>query len=166
MDNTSYWTFEKTANKDCYYVRNIQTSRYIQGYATATGQPVLMGDDKAEYYVVAPSAEGGRYGFSYTGNSPFDFTAGTIGLNLKGESNETDCWAQTFAAVNGTNHRSFWTLTEVDKATTGIVSATQNHQVLKDKVYDLQGRQIRNGLSATRPLQHGIYIVRGKKVIR
>ncbi|MBQ8467321.1 MAG: sulfatase-like hydrolase/transferase [Prevotella sp.] len=162
VDDTSYWTFEKTANKDCYYVRNIQTSRYIQGYATATGQPVLMGDDKAEYYVVAPSAEGGRYGFSYTGNSPFDFTAGTIGLNLKGESNETDCWAQTFAAVNGTNHRSFWTLTEVSGVSVGI-SQLPTHSTLhapRPAIYDLQGRRL-NGTS--RP---GIYIVGGKKIIR
>lgn len=157
VDDTSYWTFEKTANKDCYYVRNMLTSRYIQGYATATGQPVLMGDDKAEYYVVAPSAEGGRYGFSYTGNSPFDFTAGTVGLNLKGESTEADCWVQTFAAANGTNHRSFWTLSEVSNIPVGI---SQVHSPSASDIYDLQGRRLQQ---AVRP---GIYIINGKKIMK
>lgn len=157
VDDNSYWTFEKTDNKDCYFVRNLLTDRYMQGYASATGNPVLMGDEKAEYYVVAPSAEGGRYGFSYTGNSPFDFTAGTVGLNLKGESTEADCWAQTFAAVNGTNHRSFWTLSEVSNIPVGI---SQIHSPSAASIYDLQGRRLQQ---AVRP---GIYIINGKKIMK
>ena len=157
VDDNSYWTFEKTDNKDCYFVRNVLTDRYMQGYASATGNPVLMGDEKAEYYVVAPSAEGGRYGFSYTGNSPFDFTAGTVGLNLKGESTEADCWAQTFAAVNGTNHRSFWTLNEVSNIPVGI---SQIHSPSAASIYDLQGRRLQQ---AVRP---GIYIINGKKIMK
>ena len=157
VDDNSYWTFEKTDNKDCYFVRNLLTDRYMQGYASATGNPVLMGDEKAEYYVVAPSAEGGRYGFSYTGNSPFDFTAGTVGLNLKGESTEADCWAQTFAAVNGTNHRSFWTLNEVSNIPVGI---SQIHSPSAASIYDLQGRRLQQ---AVRP---GIYIINGKKIMK
>ncbi|MBQ3632452.1 MAG: sulfatase-like hydrolase/transferase [Prevotella sp.] len=160
VNDNAYWTFEKTANKDCYYVKNVTTSRYIQAYAPTTEQPVLMGDDKVEYYVVAPSAEGGRYGFAYTGNAPFDFTSGTIGLNLKAESNQADCWVQTFAAVNGTNHRSFWTLDEVEDLPTGITEVTNRHSVTPHS-FDLQGRRITNGR-----LQKGVYIVNGKKVLR
>ena len=156
-DNTSYWTFEKTANKNCYYVKNATTNRYIQGYTTQTEQPVLLGEDKVEYYVVAPSAEGGRYGFSYTGNVPYDFTAGTIGLNLRGESNQTDCWAQTYAAVNGTNHRSFWTLAEIDFTILGI---TNIYQRSNNKIYDIQGRQLKQ------PTRPGVYIIDRKKVLR
>ncbi|MBO7140080.1 MAG: sulfatase-like hydrolase/transferase [Prevotella sp.] len=161
-DGNSYWTFEKTDNKNCYYVSNAASGRFIQGYAPQTERPVLLGEEGAEYYVVAPSAEGGRYGFSYTGNAPYDFTSGTIGLNLKGESNQADCWAQTYAAVNGTNHRSFWTL-EVVNITTGIYDfgSKANGQRLKaNGQYDLQGRSVK---SISRP---GIYVVGGKKVIR
>ncbi len=156
-DNNSYWTFEKTDNKNCYYVRNAFTARYIQGYNTTTEQPVLLGEEKAEYYVVAPSAEGGRYGFSYTGNAPYDFTNGTIGLNLKSESNQADCWVQTYAAANGTNHRSFWTLNEIEPQILGI-----NNIYLKSNkiIYDLQGRQLKK---AIRP---GMYIIDGKKIIK
>ena len=109
---------------------------------------------------MAPSAEGGRYGFAYTGNAPFDFTSGTIGLNLKAESNQADCWVQTFAAVNGTNHRSFWTLDEVEDLPTGITEVTNRHSVTPHS-FDLQGRRITNGR-----LQKGVYIVNGKKVLR
>ena len=156
--DNGYWTFEKTANKNCYYVKNVATNRYIQGYTPTTQQPVLMGSKKAEYYVIDPSAEGGRYGFAYTGNAPYDFTTGTIGLNLKGESTEADCWVQTFAAANGTNHRSFWTLTEVPVPT--MISAVHSNQGNNQNIYDLQGRQLK---SMTRP---GMYIVDGKKIVR
>ena len=166
IDDNSYWIFEKTAKKDCYYVRNTTTNRYIQGYTTATEQPVLLGTEKAEYYVVAPSAEGGRYGFSYTGNAPYDFTAGTIGLNLKAESNQPDCWVQTYAAANGTNHRSFWTLHEVD-IPTGI-STIQNAECrMQNVMYDLQGRRVNSQFPTLHSqLKKGMYIVDGKIVIK
>jgi arylsulfatase len=165
VDDNSYWTFEKTANKNCYYVRNASTNRYIQGYTAATEQPVLLGSGKAEYYVVAPSAEGGRYGFSYTGNAPYDFTAGTIGLNLKAESNQPDCWVQTFAAANGTNHRSFWTLDEV--ATPTGISTMHNSECRTDKsVYDLQGRRLSPLTTNHSALKKGIYIVNGKIFVK
>ena len=169
VDDNSYWTFEKATAKDCYYVKNALTNRYIQGYEPVTEQPVLMGDEKAEYYVIAPSAEGGRYGFSYTGNSPYDFTAGTIGLNLKAESNQPDCSAQTFAAANGTNHRSFWTLNEVNITTLISSPSTLQGQRVgasagipspSTRIYDLQGRQLKD---ANRP---GVYIINGKKTLK
>lgn len=156
VNDNSYWTFEKTANANCYYVKNATTNRYIQGYGPQAQTPVLLGEEKAEYYVFAPSAEGGRYGFSYTGNTPFDFTAGTIGLNLKAESNQDGCLVQTFAAANGTNHRSFWTLDEIDQSTLGISSLALPYT---NRIYDLQGRQLR---SITHP---GLYIVNGRKVV-
>lgn len=158
VDESCYWTFEKTVNKHCYYVKNATTNRYIQGYEGITEVPVLMGDEPAEYHVFAPSAEGGRYGFSFTGNSPFDFTSGTIGLNLKGESSQADCWAQTYAAANGTNHRSFWTLEEIDAEYVGI--ANLPHSTNGNIIYDLQGRKL-NGIN-----QKGIYIVNGRKVLK
>ena len=121
---------------------------------------MLLGSDKAEYYVVAPSAEGGRYGFAFTGNVPFDFTAGTIGLNLKAESNQADCWVQTYAATNGTNHRSFWTLDEVSSPTAinDRQDAVRNNG--SHNYYDLQGRQLK---SISRP---GVYLINGKKVLK
>ena len=158
-DSNSYWTFEKADGKNCYYVSNATTGRYIQGYAPQTEQPVLLGEEQAEYYVIAPSAEGGRYGFSYTGNLPYDFTSGTIGLNLKAESNQPDCWVQTFAAVNGTNHRSFWTLEEVD-ITTAIKTMHNGQRLKADAIYDLQGRQLK---VITRP---GVYVTNGRKLMK
>lgn len=158
VNDNSYWTFEKTSKSNCYNVKNTATNRYIQGYTTQTEQPVLLGVEKAEYYVVAPSAEGGRYGFAFTGNAPYDFTSGTIGLNLKSESNQTDCWVQTYAAANGTNHRSFWTLDEVSIPTMlGIIQAGNK---IEPNIFDIQGRRLKK---VTHP---GIYIVDGKKVMK
>ena len=158
VNDNSYWTFEKTSKSNCYNVKNTATNRYIQGYTTQTEQPVLLGVEKAEYYVVAPSAEGGRYGFAFTGNAPYDFTSGTIGLNLKSESNQTDCWVQTYAAANGTNHRSFWTLDEVSIPTMlGIIQAGNK---IESNIFDIQGRRLKK---VTHP---GIYIVDGKKVMK
>lgn len=158
VNDNSYWTFEKTSKSNCYNVKNTATNRYIQGYTTQTEQPVLLGVEKAEYYVVAPSAEGGRYGFAFTGNAPYDFTSGTIGLNLKSESNQTDCWVQTYAAANGTNHRSFWTLDEVNIPTMlGIIQAGNK---IESNIFDIQGRRLKK---VTHP---GIYIVDGKKVMK
>jgi hypothetical protein len=117
----------------------------------------VLGEEKAEYHVTAPSAEDGRYGFAYTGNAPYDFSAGTIGLNLRGESNQAECWVQTFAAVNGTNHRSFWTLDEIDATTVGINSIKAK---APKQIFDLQGRRLNNTVHS------GMYIVNGKKVIK
>lgn len=157
VNDNSYWTFEKTSRENCYSVKNTNTGRYIQGYVATAQVPVLMGEEKAEYYVFAPSSEGGRYGFSYTGNNPFDFSAGTIGLNLKSESNQEGCLVQTFAAANGTNHRSFWTLQEIDQSVLGIDNAKiqYNHSI-----YDLMGCKLNNINSK------GIYIVNGRKVLK
>lgn len=156
-NDNSYWFFEKTDNDNCYYIKNATTNRYIQGYEPVSQLPVLLGDEQAEYYVIAPSAEGGRYGFSFTGNSPFDFTAGTIGLNLRAESNQDGCIAQTYAAANGTNHRSFWTLQEIDAS---ILSITNTKLPYNNLIYDLQGRRL-NSMNTK-----GIYIVNGRRILK
>ena len=109
ISESTYWQFVPTGNANCYYIKNYATNRYVQGY-TASAQKVLMGDNPVEYQVQSFDSEGGRFGFSVTANSPHDFTSGTLGLNLHAESNEPDCYAQSYAAVAGANHRSFWTL--------------------------------------------------------
>ena len=161
--DAAYWIFEPTDNAQCYYVRNLVTGRYIQGYTKTSGQMVSMGNESAEYYVAAQTNEGGRYGFASTSVTPHDFSSGTIGLNLRAESNQANCYVQTYAAVAGTNHRSFWTLTVVpDDIITGITDLQTQQRVnsksLNSKWIDLQGRTLN-------AIEHsGIYIRNGKKV--
>lgn len=159
VTDNSYWAFEKTANAHCYYVRNTATGRYIQGYRPTAQTVVTMGTDKAEYHVAQATAENGNYGFAYTGNTPHDFTSGTIGLNLRGESTEAGSLVQTFASAAGVNHRSFWLLDKVADIPTAIVG-TRADDALPKRVYDLQGRRL-SGMP-----QRGVYIVDGQKVIR
>ncbi|MBQ7527540.1 MAG: sulfatase-like hydrolase/transferase [Bacteroidaceae bacterium] len=159
----AYWVFEPTSNAQCYYVRNLQTGRYIQDYANVSGQMVAMGNRSVEYYVAASVSEGGRYGFACTSVTPHDFSSGTIGLNLRAESNQANCYVQTYAAAAGTNHRSFWTLALVpDDIASGINDLQTQHIVngksLNSKCIDLQGRSLND-------IRHpGIYIQNGKKV--
>lgn len=160
--DAAYWIFEPTDNAQCYYVRNLVTGRYIQGYPKSSGQMISMGSQSAEYYVAAQTNEGGRYGFASTSVTPHDFSSGTIGLNLRAESNQANCYVQTFAAAAGTNHRSFWTLAVVpDDIITGIAipfRSPEKHEIINSKWYDLQGR----GHDAI--VHPGIYIQSGKKV--
>ena len=124
---------------------------------------ISMGSQSAEYYVAAQTNEGGRYGFASTSVTPHDFSSGTIGLNLRAESNQANCYVQTYAAVAGTNHRSFWTLAVVpDDIITGITDLQTQQRVnsksLNSKWIDLQGRTLN-------AIEHsGIYIRNGKKV--
>ena len=161
--DAAYWIFEPTDNAQCYYVRNLMTGRYIQGYTKTSGQMISMGSQSAEYYVAAQTNEGGRYGFACTSVTPHDFSSGTIGLNLRAESNQANCYVQTYAAVAGTNHRSFWTLAVVpDDIITGITDLQTQQRVnsksLNSKWIDLQGRLLND-------VGHpGIYIRNGKKV--
>ena len=133
VSGATYWQFVSTGNANCYYVKNYATGRYIQGYS-GSEQMVLMGDSPVEFQVQAFDNEGGRFGFSVTSNSPHDFTDGTLGLNLHAESNQADCYAQSFAAVAGTNHRSFWTL---ELVTPPMVISTS-------KVYTMSNRNDNN----------------------
>ena len=104
-----------------------------------------MGIEGKEYRVAAQATEGGRYGFACTSVTPNDFSSGTIGLNLRAESNQADCLVQTYAATAGTNHRSFWTLDEAsDDVITGTVSTSSPYPCkgYMEGVYDLQGRPV------------------------
>lgn len=162
--DAAYWIFEPTDNAQCYYVRNLVTGRYIQGYPKSSGQMISMGSQSAEYYVAAQTNEGGRYGFASTSVTPHDFSSGTIGLNLRAESNQANCYVQTYAAAAGTNHRSFWTLAVVpDEIITGITDLQTQQRVnsksSNSKWVDLQGRSLND-------IQYpGIYIRNGKKVV-
>ena len=157
--DAAYWIFEPTDNAQCYYVRNLVTGRYIQGYPKSSGQMISMGSQSAEYYVAAQTNEGGRYGFACTSVTPHDFTSGTIGLNLRAESNQANCYVQTYAAAAGTNHRSFWTLAAVPDDIVTRITDLQTRQTAHSKLFDLQGRP-QNAI-----LHPGIYIQDGKKVI-
>ena len=155
VGDAAYWVFEPTTNAQCYYVRNVLTGRYIQGYAKTTETMVCMGNEAVEYYVASQTSEGGRYGFACTSVTPHDFSSGTIGLNLRAESNQANCLVQTYAAAAGTNHRSFWTLNEVsDDIITGI-EEMKNGQMVNGKsiIYDLAGRKVANRQ------KKGLYIV-------
>ena len=152
------WVFVPTTNTHCYYVRNLLTGRYIQGYAKTPEQMVSMGSEGVEYYVAAQTSEGGRYGFACTSVTPHDFSSGTIGLNLRAESNQANCYVQTYAAVAGTNHRSFWTLAVAPE---DIVTGPQvvNHHKINGKWFDLLGRPMpENG--------KGIRVQEGKKFLK
>ncbi len=133
ISDVTYWSFEPTDNADCYYIKNYATGRYMQGYTAQTEQKVLMGDEPAEYHVVSFANENDRFGLAYTGVKN-DFANGTIGLNPKGESHEEDCWAQTFNAVAGANHRSFADIEEVTPPLT----------VKTTKVYTISNRNDNN----------------------
>lgn len=159
VGNAAYWVFEPTDVAQCYYVRNVLTGRYIQGYTKTSGTVVNMGTKGVAYYVAPQASEGGRYGFACTTVSPYDFTSGTIGLNLRAESNQADCLVQTYAAAAGTNHRSFWTLNPIaDEIITGIQSVNSN--LSSNTLFDLLGRRINNSY----PMK-GIYILNGRKFI-
>lgn len=118
-NGNSYWKFVSTGNADCYYIQNVATGKYMQGYS-ATEQEVEMGDTGVEYYVKA-DADGslaGKYRMSCTANSPHDFSNGTLGLNWKGNDK-----VQSFASVAGGNPRSAWAVTVVETLTTATGQA-------------------------------------------
>jgi hypothetical protein len=112
----SYWAFIPTGKANCYYIRNTVTGKYIQSSATNL-QEVALADEPVEFYVAEKTEEGeGMYGLASTDQATFDFTAGTYGLNWKAKADtgrEFDT-VQGFAAVAGTNHRSFWKLVAQD----------------------------------------------------
>jgi len=125
---------------------------------------VYMGNEGVEYYVAPQTSEGGRYGFACTSVTPHDFSSGTIGLNLRAESNQANCYVQTYAAAAGTNHRSFWTLNEVsDDIVTESLSPKEQKVSpkggdLEGAAFDLQGRP------ATK--HAGIRVQQGRKFVQ
>ena len=143
VGEAAYWTFEPTINTHCYHIRNVQTGRYIQGYTKNSGTIINMGTEGIEYRVAAQATEDGRYGFACTSVTPNDFSSGTIGLNLRAESNQANCLVQTYAATAGTNHRSFWTIDEVsDDIITSSKMVNGKFSMVNGKCYDLQGRSV------------------------
>lgn len=109
FNGNSYWYLEATGNADCYYVKNAVTGNYMQSTNTS-GQAVAIGTTPLEICVKHCSAEDQNgdviYGFASTDQGTYDFTSGTIGAN------RDDTRVQGYAAVAGTNHKSFWKVVE------------------------------------------------------
>lgn len=162
ISNAACWVFEPTTTAQCYYVRNLLTGRYIQGYAKESGKVVIMGNESVEYYVAAQTSEGGRYGFATTSVTPHDFSSGTIGLNLRAESNQADCLVQTYAAAAGTNHRSFWTLNVAPEEMATPMLPVVKSKAANDKSYDMQGRPWTKQAKGIR-IQNGRKFVQSEK---
>ena len=130
LDDACYWQFIATDNEGCYYVKNKKTGRYAQQCSTVTEVNVTMGDEPVEYRVKECPAEGtDMFGLTSTNESNYEFTAGCIGWNWKNDNT-----VQTFAAVEGTNHRSFWKL----------VLVTPPMTINTSKVYILSNRNDNN----------------------
>ena len=130
IDDACYWQFIATGNTGCYYVKNKKTGRYAQLCSTETEVNVTMGNDPAEYRIKECPAEGtDMFGLTSTNESNYEFIAGCIGWNWKNDNT-----VQTFAAVEGTNHRSFWKLTLVTLAM----------EINANKVYTISNRNDNN----------------------
>lgn len=120
LNDNSYWYFEATGNTDCYYVKNALTGKYMQSTKTSE-QAVATGTTPFEICVKHCSAEDQNgdaiYGFASTDQTTYDFTSGTIGAN------RDNARVQGYAAVAGTNHKSFWKVVEgVMPQLTGLTS--------------------------------------------
>ena len=129
ISDDSYWKFEPTGNPNCFYVKNATTGRYLQSSNTNL-QEVKLSATPVEYYIEAKSAEGeGMYGLASTDQTTYDFTGGTIGLNWKSKNDTGRLFdtGQGFAAVAGTNHRSFWRIAEKEEAPDGPFPADRKY---------------------------------------
>ncbi len=131
FDESAYWIFEPVAGKtDCYYVKNAKTGRYAQAVSETTEVDVYMGTEPVEYIIKSTPSEGeNHFGFTSADHANTDFTAGCVGWNWKGKDPNVGS-VQSFAAAEGTNHRSFWKLTAYENPTTietGIVYTISNY---------------------------------------
>ena len=129
ISDDSYWQFEPTGNPNCFYVKNATTGKYLQSSNTNL-QEVTLSSTPVEYYIEEKSAEGdGMYGLASTDQAVYDFTGGTIGLNWKSKNDtgRTFDTGQGFAAVAGTNHRSFWRIVEKEEAPDGPFPAGKKY---------------------------------------
>lgn len=108
-NDNACWEFISTGKPNRFYIRNLATGRFAAACATKAEVNITMGDTPVEYAVIDCSDQEGGHCFGITStNLPVtDFTAGCIGWNWKGDNT-----VQTYAAVAGTNHRSFWKLSE------------------------------------------------------
>ena len=109
MNDNACWEFVSTGKLNCFYIKNLSTGRYAQACPETTETNITMGTTPVEYAVVDCSDQEGShcFGITSTNLSVTDFTDGCIGWNWKNDNT-----VQTFAAVSGTNHRSFWKLSE------------------------------------------------------
>lgn len=119
LNANSYWRLIPTTNDNCYYIQNTVTGKYIQALSSSSGVAATVDDSPVEYCILDCSAnEGpGMYGIAST-NNQHDFKSGTIGCNW-----HADNYVQSFAAVAGTNHRSFWKIVEAEEPITSFSSA-------------------------------------------
>jgi len=107
FNDNSYWKLIATANDNCYYVQNAVTEKYMQSTASSEVE-VETGDTPVEISIILCAEEGdGMYGMASTDQNTYNFTSGTIGANWRNNN-----VVQGFAAVSGTNHRSFWKIEE------------------------------------------------------
>lgn len=136
-DNNSLWQFIPTGKANCYYVKNVATGRYAQLCANTTEVSVTMGDTPAEYIIIDCSTNEGTdcFGFTTTNLDNTNFAAGCIGWNWRNDNT-----VQTFTAVAGTNHRSFWKLTEENYS--GDVDITY---LIKNNDFELTDGMIEDG---------------------
>lgn len=131
----SLWTFVPTENADCYYVKNVKTGNYIQACPDSE-VPVDMGTTPVEYYIKG-DAEGGQAGENFyrmtsTDRTPYDFSAGTIGLNRAGDNTKV----QGFNSVVGANQWSVWRILEVPSVNkSSLTSPYVGTDVLDGSVY-------------------------------
>ncbi len=130
LDDACYWQLISTGNEGCYYLKNKKTGRYAQQCSTTAEVNVTMGDSPVEYRVKECSEEGtDMFGLTTTNQSNYEFTSGCIGWNWKNDNT-----VQTYAAVAGANHRSFWKLTLVTPPMT----------ISTNKVYTMSNRNDNN----------------------
>ena len=126
-NDNSCWEFISTGKPNCFYVRNLATGRYVQACPATAEVSITMGTTPVEYAIIDCSDQEGAhcFGFTSTNLSVTDFTDSCIGWNWK-----SDNTVQSFAAISGTNHRSFWKLNETtytkpetgDKELTELIS--------------------------------------------
>lgn len=129
MSDNAYWMFEPTGNPNCFYVRNATTGKYLQSCSTNL-QEATLSNTPVEYYIEMKSSEGdGMYGLASTDQATYDFTGGTIGLNWKSKNDTHRAFdtGQGFAAVAGTNHRSFWKIEAKEEAQDGPFSESKKY---------------------------------------
>jgi len=108
-NDNACWEFISTGKPNCFYIRNLATGKYVQACPATTEVNITIGDSPVEYAIIDCSDQEGShcFGFTSTNLSVTDFTDGCIGWNWKNDNT-----VQTFAAVSGTNHRSFWKIKE------------------------------------------------------
>lgn len=109
MGDNACWEFVSTGKPNCFYIKNLATGRYAQACSASTEVSISMGTTPVEYVLIDCSEQEGShcFGITSTNFSVTDFTDGCIGWNWKNDNT-----VQTYAAVSGTNHRSFWKLSE------------------------------------------------------